>query len=162
VAALLTVLEARDTLNLQDGGDDTLLTELVDGMTAVIEHRVGAVTPREIDVKLRECGRAVVLSEPNVIELVSASTPAGAFPITGLDLSDSGIVRGSMPSGAWTLRIRVGMDPVPPAIKNAAREVLRDAYDFRRQNADARSVPYAISYRAMAWLEPYLTAPGTA
>ena len=163
MAALLTLPEARDTLKVRDSGDDTLIAALVDGVTAVIEHEVGAVTPREVVLDIRECGREVALPESNVLAIVSASNSVGDLPVTGMTIDSSGILRGAagLPRGFWQLRLQVGMDPVPPAIKAAAREVLKEAWAIRLgPDTEAHKRPFLISYRTMVWLEPYRTGPG--
>jgi hypothetical protein len=163
VAALLTLPEAKEALGVQDTGDETFIAALVDGITAVIEHEVGAVTPREVVMDLRGCGHPIALSESNVLEIVSASNAAGNIPVTGMTVDSSGILRGSLPGGDWQLRVRIGMDPVPPAIKAAAREVLKEAWAIKAgPDNEAHKRPFLISHRTMVWLEPYRTGPGFA
>jgi len=168
VPALIRLDEAKNILNVRDAGEEDLIKALIEGVTSVIEHEVGAVTERTITMELRQGARsAVALPESNVISLTSGvDTRSGtAIDVAGMRVSDGGILRrtngAALPNGPWQLTAVVGMAEIPEAIRRAATEVLKEAWAIRvGPDTEAHKRPFLISYRTMVWLEPYRTGPG--
>ena len=167
---LLELEDAKDALRLkdEDATRDAILDVFIEGVTSVVEERVGWVTERDVTVDVRSTGAAVVLPGMNVISLTSGASISddSDVDVSGMYVDSAGILRNKdgsrLPSSPWRLTMVVGMDPIPEAIKRGAAEVLIEAWASQRQAPSTELKPFLISYRAAAWFSGYERPPRVA
>ena len=172
MSQLLTLEEPKAALRLvdEDTDRDDLVEEHIDGVTTIVEDRVGWVTTRDITIEVPGQIAHFVLPGKNVIELTSGEDIATATPVdmTGIRVNSIGVLHradgGAMPAEPWILTLTVGMDPIPSAIKRGAAEVLIEAWATQRQTPGQGGEirPFLIPHRAAAWFSGYELGPKTA
>lgn len=158
---LITLQEAKTALRLVDDDSerDDLLAQYVNAVTSVVEARVGWVSTRTIELEIRGAGYEYALPGSSVQNIVSGSYVDGgaAIDVSGMSVGIGGVLRltngGQLPIRPWTLTLDVGMDPIPPAIKRGALEILAEAWKSNRMRPGEvpDMQPYLIPHRAAAW-----------
>lgn len=136
-ARLLSLDEAKAAMKYKPssdtGADDDLIEDLIDTVTERIEAVCGPVIPRNVtDTIITGYRQYSTLRQWPVISLVSLDgddDPDGALAsITLLNSGEVGEYRtlyGNYPWGGGQLVYRVGRDPVPAGIRDAAREWIK-------------------------------------
>lgn len=165
MTALLTLEEAKKALRLRDDDTDRdeLVEQFVEGVTSVVEARVGWVVPRELTVEIRQGGVEVALPGSRVLSLTSGAFVDGGDPVdvSGMSVGVGGVIRmidgSGLPSRPWSLTLQVGMDPIPDAIRRGAAEILIEAWATQRgtPGSDDEIRPFLVPHRAAAWFTGY-------
>jgi hypothetical protein len=170
VPDLLTLEDAKEALRLKDEDStrDDILAVFIEGVTSIVEERVGWVTERDETVEVRSCGPAVVLQGMNILSLTSGASISddSVVDVSGMYADAAGILRNKdgshLPTSPWRLTMVVGMDPIPEAIRRAAAEILIQGWATQRQKPGETPAAFLVPNRAAAWLSGFERPPRVA
>lgn len=174
---LLSLDDARATLNLSATGNDTELQEYIAAVTSMIEARIGPVAPRTVTETVT-AGDAMILSQAPV---VSVSTLTGVYSgapvVLAADVTvdaEAGIVRKLSRAGfggqTYVVTYTAGRPGlIEPRITQAARVLLRHLWSTQRGSStrgrgdeDTFGAAFSMPNRVLELLATDLKAPGVA
>lgn len=170
-AKLLTLTTVKKYLRKEDSDAslDDVLNAYIEGVTTVVESRVGWAARRQETFTIRALGgRSYALPGFGPAEVTSGALLTGEeVDVTGMHVSDAGVLyagAGSLPAAPWTVTLTVGYSEIPAHIQNAAAEILQEAIKTQRLAGSPDEAPkhFLIPYRAEAWLAPDATPLGFA
>lgn len=174
---LLSLEDARATLNLSATTDDEELRSYIEAVTSLIEARIGPVVPRTV-VETVSGRNYLLLSETPVVSVTSI---AGIYPdSTTLSLVDLttdsatgtiGYLSRAALGGTYTVTYVAGRTGIiPPRITQAARVLLKHLWSTQRggrptttaSDADGYAQAYSMPNRVLELLATDMRAPGVA
>lgn len=173
-AAFITLDEVKDQANITRTvtKHDDELTRFAGAAQEAVEHLIGPVRHRTVTQTVRSHGGRAVLREVPVLQ-VQAATAYGAVTSFTLDAA-TGVLSG-LPHGAdVTVTYTVGREVATDSMITAALIIAEHLWKTQRasspspmQAEDDGAVPvpglgYAIPYRAVDLLRPYLLGPAVA
>lgn len=143
--ALLTLAQARESLNITSVATDPEILDYVDAATDLIESYVGPMSVKTFTQTLHG-GRTFLLAQTPVVSIVSISgvlTGALAYAPAGLTVNpDTGEVRrldrGTFGDDLYTITYTAGRTVIPPRITQAARVLLQHLWRTQRGSGTAR------------------------
>lgn len=134
---LISLAEAKKALRYPDddaGADDDEISEMIDSVTATIESFTGPVVPRDVTQRIKaRCG---ILQQWPVISLTTIDGNVDTSAITFDDPAAQNIgAYESTLTAPVTLVYKVGRNPTPVVIRQAARELVRYWWQGSRQRS---------------------------
>lgn len=180
MAALLTVSQAKDALNITTSATDAEIMDYVEAATDMIESRVGPIVQRTVTETLISSSGVLVLSYLPVVSITSVvGVFSGALTYLPAVLNvntTSGIVgtldRSSLRSDSYTVTYVAGRTtPVPARFMQAARVLLQHLWRTQRGGGGSRpgmgdeqqtGMAYSMPNRVLELLERDLKLPSIA
>lgn len=164
---ILSLTEAKAFLNIRstDTDQDDELRGMLEGVTRVVEHEVGAVVRRTETSVLRTCGEnSYPLPLSPVVSLTSGAIvrDGSSVTITGWYAQGSVLyagLYGTLPVEPFTLTYVVGRPDLPTNIRMGALEILKLAWASQRASDPPT---FLVSNKAREWLAPDMQALGFA
>lgn len=173
--ALLSLAEAKAALNITATTYDAELQDYIDGAIAAVEFVCGGVISTATTEVVRAVG-AIPLGTTPVISLTSVTGDlTGARDVTELRVNTaSGVIRAkanypAIAEDTYTVVYASGRATAPPAMKQAAKVILKHQWSTQRGPAARRPNPdegtfvpglgFAIPNAALQMLAPYDRGP---
>lgn len=173
---VLTLAEAKLALSITGNAQDDELADYIAAAVETVDELCGPTDPVTRTDVIRGGGRALVLTSPPVLSLISITGhQAGVVAVSGHYVTDplAGVVYAyglPLSDDVWTVVYRAGRPVVPAAIKTGAKIILKSLWSVQRgpsrgprgDDTELAAVPglgMAVPRRALLALDAHLRGP---
>jgi hypothetical protein len=138
--AFISLADLKRHLNKTGVGDDDELRRFAVAACAMVEDRIGHVTPVTLVHEVR-AGRRLVLPQRPVVEVVSVQRLPGLEPVEAVLTSPEGVVELAGGRGMVRVTYRAGRTPIPGNVRMAALELAAHLWRTSQLNSRGGRLP---------------------